>query len=218
MKRGGSFVRPIESPDHEPDLSDELKAAIVEALKEAWKRLRRQNLALLRCGEEEAITHALERILNEFEPSTGRRVISQLELFESVGREASVTSAGGGYKKAPDLVFRPSSSVGVQFKSDWGFWVEAKIIDGHSHPLRLYVSEGVERFKSGQYAQRMPSSGMAAYVRDGSRPGNAFKQHDVVKFVPGAFADFGTSHHDRSRRSPPLVSIVLTHLWLDAAA
>lgn len=212
-----SFVKPLRLLEHEPDLPPELKAAVVEALRQAWKRLRARNLAVIRSGEEEAITHALERILNEHDPETGQRVISALELFEWVGREASVTSVGGGYKKAPDLVFRPTAAVGVRFKSDWGFWVEAKIVDEQTHPLRLYLSHGVERFVTGQYAPRMPSGAMAAYVRDGSRPATAFNGNSKLKFVPGAAADSGTSRHDRSRQTPALVQIVLTHLWLNAA-
>lgn len=217
MSRGRSFVKPLQRPDHEPDLAPELKAAIIEALRQAWKRLRARNLAVIRSGEEEAITHALERILNEHDPATGRRAISELDLFEWVGREASVTSAGGGYKKAPDLVFRPTAAVGVRFKSDWGFWVEAKIVDGQTHPLRLYESQGVERFATGQYAPRMPCGAIAAYVRDGSRPAKSFNGNRKLKFVPGAVPDSGTSRHDRSRQTPALVQIVLTHLWLDAA-
>ncbi len=213
MSRRGSFVTPLAAPDHEPDLSPELKAAVVAALREAWGDLRETQLGLLRAGEEEAITHALERVLNQQEPATGRRKIRRLDLFETVSREASVSSVGGGYKRAPDLVFRPSASVvGVRCRSDWGYWVEAKILDA-SHPLHLYFSQGIDRFVSGQYAARMPSGGMAAYVRDRTRPAAAFDGHESIVFIEGVASDSGTSTHERAA----MVAIVLTHLWLDAA-
>lgn len=211
MNGSGSFVTPLQPLDHEPDLSPELKAAVVAALREAWKELRATQLSLLRTGEEEAITHALERILNQQEQSTGRRTIPYLDVFETVAREASVSSAGGGYKRAPDLVFRPSASDRVRCRSDWGYWVEAKIVDA-AHPLRLYVNHGVDRFVSGQYAPRMPSGAMTAYVRDGTQPAAAFDGHPSVAFVEGDTVDIGTSIHQRAS----MVAIVLTHLWVDA--
>lgn len=206
-----SFVTPALPPAHEPDLSQDLKDAVIAALREAWKELRATQLPLLRTGEEEAITHALERVLNEQDPSTGQRKIRYLDVFETVAREASVSSASGGYKKAPDLVFRPTASSGVRNRSDWGYWVEAKLID-LTHGTSLYIKQGVERFIAGDYAPRMPSGAMTAYVRTKKTPAASLKKGLPAVFVQGPSTDIGTSSHQRAS----LVTIVLTHLWLDA--
>lgn len=215
-KKAPSFTTPPLVPFHEPDLSAPLKAAVVEAIRQAWLMLRKKKLVLLKSGEEEAITHELWRILNAFHPKTGERLIAVLSMFEMVHREAAVTSNDGGYRKMPDLLFRPDSRHGVLNGSDWGFWVEAKIINNASHPVNLYVKQGVDRFESGQYAARMPSGALVAYVRDGSAVKPALAAHGIA-IVSDKTADFGRSQHDRSTAVPPMVAIELAHLWLDAA-
>lgn len=121
----------------------------------------------------------------------------------------------GGFKKMPDLLFRPVH-VGprVTNLSDWGFWMEAKIINGKSKPVGLYVTKGIARFVSGEYAPRMPCSGMVAYVRDRSFPGKALAGYPSVTLELGDAPDTGRSIH---ARSPPMVAIELIHLWLDAS-
>lgn len=199
-------------PTSEPDLAPELQAAIIQALRDAWAALRVEQSKLLSTGEEEAITHALQRALNDND-DTGERRIAALSLFGIVNREASVTANDGGYKRCPDLIFRPVHIPrGVRNGSDWGFWVEAKIINGESHPVRLYVSEGVERFCSGQYAARVGSSALVAYVRDGQRVRTALKER--VSLIAGSSTDFAHSRHARDTAKPPMVRIELSHLWL----
>jgi hypothetical protein len=98
-----------------------------------------------------------------------RRCAPGLRSFETVNRGAKVVTADCRIEKMPDLVFRPPVSRGVRNRSEWGYFVECKIVDG-AVTIRLYCDEGVARFVNGEYCARMPSGGMLAYVRDGSTP------------------------------------------------
>ena len=119
-------------------------------------------------GSEEKITEKLQRVLNE--PSNGRhRAAPGMRSFETVNRGAKVSAIDGRIELMPDLVFRPPVLHGVRNRSDWGFFVECKIVDGPKS-IGLYCTEGVARFVNGEYCAWMPSGALLAYVRDGSQP------------------------------------------------
>jgi len=100
----------------------------------------------------------------------------------------------------------------VRCASDWAWFVECKIIDGAAS-LRLYQTQGIARFLSGEYAAGMPTAAMIGYCRDGT---------SAVDVLPLEFgtglgtADFlpGTCLSIHRRRNPPGGVIGITHLWL----
>ncbi len=117
-------------------------------------------------------------------------------------------------------MFRPPLPVGVRNRGDWGYFVECKIVDGAAS-IGLYCTQGVERFTSGAYAAWMPSGGMLAYVRDGTRPFASLK----ARFAKGystqhhlhRSADTSDSMHGRGALPTPCVDIALVHLWLSTS-
>ncbi len=200
----------------EPDVSDVHKRAVERALRWAWGEVHRRWPQVLRSGTEEQITTKMHRVLNE-QSQGNRRAAPGLHSFETVSRGAKVESVDGRIELMPDLVFRPPLPPGVRNRSDWGYFVECKIVDGATS-VGLYCSEGVVRFATAAYAAWMPSGGMLAYVRDGSRP---FASLDV-RFT-GAFStrhhaqrsiDVSDSLHGRHALPQPCVDITLMHLWL----
>lgn len=159
----------------------------------------------------------MHRVLNEQTP-TNRRVAPGLHSFETVNRGAKVEAADGRrIELMPDLVFRPPIPPGVRNRSNWGYFVECKIVDG-TKSVGLYCTEGVARFVSGEYAAWMPCGGMLAYVRDGSRPFVALEARLTTGFSTRSHArrtaDASQSVHARDALPVPCVDITLVHLWL----
>ena len=66
MTRRGRSAAPLsvapDVPAHEPDLTPEHKAAVIEALRWAWSELIRTDAALLRTADEESITAKLQTL------------------------------------------------------------------------------------------------------------------------------------------------------------
>jgi hypothetical protein len=209
--------RPLSrpAPAHEPDLSVSYKRAIERAIRWAWAEVRARWPADVTSAREERITEHLQRVLNEFRPD-GRPRAPGMALFDAVNRGAKVTSVDGAIEKAPDLVFRPPCPRGVANRSDWGWFVECKIIGGGDW-VQKYVDFGVRRFASGAYAHRMPSAAMLAYVRDRSQPHATLVSRMGKSLCAGRTMDVAISRHRRHRLSPPCVDIEIMHIWLDAA-
>lgn len=199
-----------------PDLSVVDKNVIEAALRWAWERIR-SNGVLLRTGTEDEITLALQTSLNDV-GADRERLAPGLSRFETVTRAEDQCAADGRIGKRPDMVFRPFIPYpGVTNKSSWGIFVECKVIEeGHStRTVGNYVDEGVRRFEAGEYAPRMPSGMMVAYVRGGET-----KPHVALDFLsgvtPSSNEDVCHSTHQRRHLSPSCVDITLKHLWLDA--
>ncbi len=205
----------------EPDISDAYKAAVEGALRWAWEQVRSRWPEVVTSGREEEITERMCRVLNEQGPDD-RRLAPGLGSFETVVRGAKVLSADGRIEKAPDLVFRPVAISGVRYRDDWGVFVECKIIAPETnHSPKEYCQNGVARFAKGEYAPRMPSAAMLAYVRDGRRPHSALSPlldstYATQSHHAGAMDDTSKSQHGRGSLPQPCVNITLTHLWLDA--
>lgn len=203
-------------PAHEPDLSPEHKAAIIEALRWAWSELKRNNLGVVLTGEEEAITDKLQELLNKRIGS--ERLASWLKDFETVTRGESQRTADGRIGKKPDLTFRPPTYASVGNTTRWGWFVECKIINGTTS-VTAYRDNGVCRFSSGEYAAWMPSGAMLAYVRGDLKPMTALdlplrERVGTKRLVPGPTVDQSESEHDRSCLSNPCPDVTLTHIWL----
>jgi len=211
--------RPIVTS--EPDVSEAYKAAVEHALRWAWTRVRARWPEVVTNEREENITTLMSRVLNE-QGTDGRRLAPGLSSFETVNRGSKVVSVDGRVEKAPDLVFRPIFAKGVRHREDWGVFVECKIIGPESHHSpKEYCQKGVARFAKGEYARRMPSAAMLAYVRDGRLPYVALSTvlgstYDTQSHRAGAKQDVSTSHHRRDRLPQPCVDIMLAHVWLDA--
>lgn len=203
-------------PAHEPDLSPEHKAAIIEALRWAWSELRRNDLGVLLTGEEEAITDRLQELLNK--RIGAERLAPWLKDFETVTRGESQRTADGRIGKKPDLTFRPPTYASVGNTTRWGWFVECKIINGTTS-VTAYRDNGVCRFSSGEYAAWMPSGAMLAYVRDDLKPMTALdlplrERVGTKRLVPGPTVDQSESEHDRSCLFNPCTDVTLTHIWL----
>lgn len=204
----------------EPDISNAYKAVVESALRWAWAQVCSRWPDVIADGREEEITERMQSVLNEH-GADDRRLAPGLNSFETVIRGAKVVAADGRIEKAPDLVLRPPPSPGVRNRNDWGAFVECKIIaPPNHHSAEAYCITGVARFVCGEYAARMPSAVMLAYVRDGRRPHETLdpllaaaayktKSHDPLA------ADTTRSHHTRRALSQPCIDIRLTHLWLD---
>jgi len=214
-KRPSLAVAPV-SLLAEPDLSPAHKRAIEGALRWAWAQLAVANPKVLRNGTEEEVTYALQEILNDRE--NGHRRAPGLGDFENVTRGESQKTSDGRLKKMPDLTFRPPVYPPVTNTTHWGCFVEAKLIGGAA-TVGLYCENGVQRFANGEYAARMQSGMMLAYVRDGRKPIAALKSRlplygaDVLS--PRTTDDACLSNHQRSALQPrACVEIELLHLWL----
>jgi hypothetical protein len=200
----------------EPDVSDVHKRAIERALRWAWGEVRRRWPEIVKLGTEEQITAKIHRVLNE-QTTNHRRAAPGLHTFETVHRGAKVESVDGRIELMPDLVFRPPLPHGVRNRTDWGYFVECKIVDG-AKSIGLYCSEGIARFVDGAYAAWMPSGAMLAYVRDASRPFTSLKARLAAAFSTRRHTarsnDVSDSVHARESLPIPCVDIALSHLWL----
>ncbi len=203
--------------EFEPDVSEVHKRAIERALRWAWAEVCRRWSSIVQNGTEEEITAKLQYVLN-LHGDDYRRCAPGLRSFETVNRGAKVVTADGRIEKMPDLVFRPPVTHGVRNRSEWGFFVECKIIDGAA-TVALYCDQGIARFVRGEYCARMPSGGMVAYVRDRSAPYGALqtrlgKDLATRRHAARAASDMSDSLHGRGTLPTPCVDILLTHLWL----
>lgn len=214
MSKRRALASPL--PKGEPDLRSAHKRAILAALRWAWDELGRVRPGLVDTANEETITEALERLLNEYE--RGVRRAHWLEDFGVVTRGSKVRTSDGRLEKQPDLHFRPTTYRNVLCASDWAWFVECKIIDGAAS-WRLYREHGVARFHAGEYAVRMRSAAMVGYCRDGSAPLEVLStvlenQQGTSEVLAGRSGDECRSTHRRKR--PLKGTIKLTHLWLFA--
>lgn len=204
------------APFHEPDLSPEHKAAILVALRWAWAELRRDRPALVRSGDEESVTEALQFLLNA--QADGVRRATWLQDFGTVSRSERQRTSDGRLNKQPDLTFRPPAYATVMNTTRWGWFVEAKIVNGAA-TVTAYRDHGVRRFAHGEYAGWMPSGAMVAYVRDGSEPAAVLSQAlpgrvATRRVVAGVTRDLSDSEHERASLAHPCVDVTLTHIWL----
>jgi len=203
-------------PAHEPDLSPAHKEAIIESLRWAWQQLCSLDPNLARGGNEEEISERVEALLNE--RRDGRRLAPWLHDFETVVRGASQRTADGRIQKKPDFTFRPIPYSSVISASQWGWFVECKIIDGTTS-ITAYRDHGMRRYCLGEYAAFMPSGAMLGYVRDRSRPGYALPQvlqgyAGLRRHTAGPTPDRSESEHERSGLPNPCVDVSLVHIWL----
>lgn len=159
-----------------PDLSSLEKAAVEDAIVEAWRRLPaaaiRRNLPL-DTAPEEPLTRLLRDELDILRRDSSQPVPGFSEdAFQRIPESEAVPDAAGRLDPFisfyPDLVFRPVKTPRqVVHDVEYGLFVECKIVDQTKahHSIRYYCKEGIRRFVAGEYAAAMPSAMMVAYVR-----------------------------------------------------
>jgi hypothetical protein len=221
MAKRRSLAAPAAVLESEPDLPDPIKNVIEAAVAWAWGQVKERWPATVATGREEEITERLCFVLNEQGPDDGR-IAPGLNSFETVARGAKTLTSDGRIEKAPDLVVRPIAAIGVRNRGFWGLFIECKIIaDESHHSAKAYCVNGVARFVSGEYAARMPSGMMVAYVRNGARPyatlSPLLTEYETISHTSGALSQRSSSAHRRSARPSPCTDVTLVHLWLDAA-
>ena len=220
MPKRLSLAEPSEVPSAEPDLSAAHKRAIEGALRWAWQQLIAANDTTLHDGSEEEITAAIEAQLGR--TMRGRRVAPGLKDFDHPVRGAKQRTTNGSIEKQPDLTFRPPTYRYLRVKNTayWGYFVECKLIeDGHhSRTIDSYSKDGVRRFAVGEYAARMSSGMMLAYVRGGRQPIKSLQPllpfHGATTITPGQTTDTCFTQHPRGALASPCVDVTLIHLWL----
>ncbi len=204
----------------EPDLSVVHKRAVEGALRWAWQQLVIANDAVLYDGSEEAITAAIEAQLGRREH--GRRIAPGIKDFDHPVRGAKQQTSDGRIEKQPDLTFRPPASqyLRVANTTFWGCFVECKIIeDGHrSRTVASYSDDGIRRFAVGEYAARMRSAMMLAFVRGNRLPRESLEPllplHTATAVAPGRTSDTCSTLHLRNALLSPCADVELMHLWL----
>ena len=220
MARRLSLAEPPVPITAGPDLSVAHKRAIESALRWAWQQLVTANDAVLREGSEEAITAAIETQLGRRD--RGRRVAPGIKDFDHPVRGAKQHTSDGRIEKQPDLTFRPPASryLCVANTTFWGCFIECKLIEyGHkSRTVESYSDDGVRRFANGEYAARMPSAMMLAYVRGNSLPRQSLEPllplYTATMIAPGRTSDTCSTLHLRNGLSPPCADVELMHMWL----
>lgn len=220
MARRLSLAAPPAPIAAEPDLSVVHKRAIEGALRWAWHQLVTAKDVVLYDGSEEAITAALEAQLGRRE--RGRRIAPGIKDFDHPVRGAKQQTSDGRIEKQPDLTFRPPASqyLRVANTTSWGCFVECKIIeDGHrSRTVDSYSDDGIKRFAIGEYAARMPSAMMLAFVRGNRLPKESLEPllplHTATTIAPGRTSDACSTLHLRSALLSPCADVELMHLWL----
>lgn len=222
--------RRLNRPVTLPDLADHLYAAILDAIRQVWLDVRRDLGALGGpLPQEEQITALLQDALEDLRHAGTHGFCH--EAFDRIARGAkTVTLAGDGFDKAPDLTITPRAAARGQSLA-----VECKIVDA-THGASLYIRQGMARFVAGEYACDMPSALMLAYcephrtVEDTLTPllmawlddaTIATRALPVVHDTPCAphRATYRSEHmrskRDQDGRTPG--PIRLLHLWLPTA-
>ena len=176
--------------------------------------------AVLYDGSEEAITAAIEAQLGRRD--RGRRIAPGIKDFDHPVRGAKQQTSDGRIEKQPDLTFRPPASQYLRLANttSWGCFVECKIIeDGHkSRTVESYSDDGIRRFAVGEYAARMPSALMLAFVRGNRLPRESLEPllplHTATAIAPGRTPDTCSTLHLRNALPSPCADVELLHLWL----
>jgi hypothetical protein len=235
--KSGFLTAPILRKSREYPFADfplPIKLIILQAIQTAWERIvedSRQCGGALAGEGEEVLTTRLEECLNDLLTETGYPSGFSASLFQTVIREASVTSYDdSSLKKKPDLTFRlVSSEPGRESSSHDGLFVECKIV-GPRHSARDYCNKGLLRFVIGEYAWAMPCGMMIGYVWDGLgieeklashlRSGRSAQMN--VRFLPRqvptasvSFPLFETGHQRTwTRNGKGHGDINVLHFWL----
>ena len=119
---------------------------------------------------EDAITSALERVIENRLRQTGEVYGFCIPLFERVTRQHECDNFDGSLQRErPDLFFgiRPDDSFRTRIQSDqWGVFAECKPVDAEHYAGSDYCEGGLARFLRGGYAWAMQDALMVAYARD----------------------------------------------------
>jgi len=217
-------------------------AVVDRAFGEAWLRLMRNHSALIFSGDEDIITDQLKTELVALRSEDHPRGFNS-GLFCMPVRDAKLRDCyGKSIDQMPDLTIYPANPrPGIADQQHDALFFECKVLD-KTRGMDLYRSNGIERFRAGRYAWRMPHAGMVAYVLEkseysptaaltdyfakankagntiGSELGVSEPPIQAVKAQNAFVSDVGESRH---LRSAPVIDgktsvVTLRHLWLIA--
>jgi hypothetical protein len=205
---------------------------IFETVGRVWQELKAERSQIVTEGSEAEINTLMESRLN----GLWRTDILWSQLVTSVSRGKESLSFDG-----KQLETRPDLSIYLTCRNpSFPIVVECKLIDHASGKgVRLYCSNGIARFVSGQYAWANREAILIAYIRDGSSveehllpllAANAGSQPDPwqTRRLPattiGIRSPVSLSHHFRNFSYPAALGdsdpgdIALWHLWLISRA
>ncbi len=215
------------------DLSDRAKRVIIEAIGDAWSKVRANTGDDLSTSKETDLTAALEHYLNRILEDPNHPSGFRGTIF-TVIREASVpTYDGRSLQKEPDLIIRPHAHRVAHFSEYRALYIECKPIY-RSDSVASYCKKGLVRFVRGEYAWAMPSGMMIAFAQGGRTVPKTLRPHlernqgrdDPYRTLSmprrAAALPDGTyiTEHDRAWKYPRTRCtpgrIALMHLWLTA--
>lgn len=209
--------------------------AIEDALIASWQRFLGNptlDLSALAMAHEDAITAPLVEEMERMRCDGGGAL--RCEIFAAVMKSDELFDyAGSSLWKKPDIIVRfQSPPREVLEPRYYAVFIETKIVDGGSgKPAKLYCTQGVQRFISGDYAWKMREGMLCAYVLDGSRLSpmlprvlavNHLTPLDALTPRPWPEPSNAEAAHTRHMRSWAYVApntgspgpITLSHLWL----
>jgi len=188
------------------------KRAVLDAIQVAYR-------SALEDGEpfkdENHLSGILVDGLNEVRRDAGQVPAFSADLFQVVNRDGcTATFDGASLDKRPDMIFRLAGALD-QYD---GWFAECKIVDA-THRPGLYLSEGVNRFITGDYAWAMPSALMLAYAGEGYSVGRV-RSLDTAAWEHDP--NLAASTHPRSWCYPGTTRmpgpVCLLHVWLFGAS
>lgn len=208
---------------------------VFAAISKAWQMLIDEEAEALPSFGEVDTTACLQMLLEDLRCAAEPVVRGFTSgLFETVHRDSSLLSCDGrSLEKQPDLTFRLiNRHPGMKYSLFRAIFVECKLVEPPSKPVRLYCTEGIRRFINGQYAWAMPSGVMVAYARAGcsvlrdlepflSSRQDAGEDPFLTRSLPrlwnlgSSSTDvYSSTHGRRCGRNGWLGEIQLHHLWL----
>jgi hypothetical protein len=178
-------------------------------------------------NKEDAITEALCRALRK--SKIGRDLPFYIEI-----QRIELDPAPGEELGRLDIAFLPTGLPGAPDESIY-FCLECKrlnaVVNGKKRPGGSeYVTNGMARFVSGQYANAVRHGGMLGYVLDGDIAGatanvesNVSGQHVSLRMEPpgvlqssSVIAETPTVRESRHSRAGQSVKFCIHHLFVDA--
>lgn len=212
------------------------------AIGEAWLRVLRDHKSVVLSGNEDEITDHMKSELVKLRRQNCPPGFNE-GLFSMPVRDAKLRDCHGeSIDQMPDLTIYPAKArPGIADEQHDALFFECKVLD-RARGLDLYTLKGIERFRKGRYAWRMPHAGMVAYTikrtersptkalaeyfartsNSGSTRGHELGASTAPVMVEQArnecISDIAETSH---RRSAPVVDgkvseIRLRHLWLIA--
>lgn len=213
------------SADEWIDLLDRMLPSILRLVVDVWSGIPRP----LSDHKEDSITEALCRALRSHRTARDLPFYIHIQMVE-------LNPAAGEELGRLDIAFQPTGLGGAPDESIY-FCLECKrlnvIVNGHKRPGGSdYVTHGMMRFVTGQYASAVRHGGMLGYVLNSDVAGamanvesNVKRQHVALCMEsPGplrrssVLTEIATAKESFHRRPGESVEFRIHHLFMDAEA